>query len=634
MTQDRGAKGKRTLRVGVYDIGKTLGHGSFGKVKLATHSGTHEKVAMKFIKHHKFTTAQQLENCKREIEIMKLLNHPNIVQLMDVIERREDHTTFLIVEYVVGGELFDYIVANGVVKEKQARQFFRQIVSAVEFCHANLIVHRDLKPENLLLDANGNIKISDFGLSNMMEPGKLLDSFCGSPLYAAPEILMAERYVGPPVDVWSMGVILYALLCGHLPWSGDTQAEISHNSVRGIYDEPATLTPTVRDLIKKMLNPVPADRLTISEIRVHPWLNEGYTEPPPSLLPVRQPVFEVREDILGQLTSLGYKNIDECRKKILDNEQCQVVAAYHLLLDRLVDEEMAEIKKKLATKSQQNNRASDQTRERRASPTKVPKLAVIREDEPDEPADIAAVHQNRHDSKPRVERRASVIDGRAALTSSAPIHRPESRDNKHRGDRRQANPLASSTGAPPPQANQRWQNRRSSVAYGATEQATPRPSEQEQQAPTPYNLPQNYEHAHDRKLSLDSRSIAQQLASSNPEGQMASNPVAAMKLSSSSSVVLGPRVVKGVFKSSTTTSKIPEDAAKTVKKCLGMGDMFVKRRNPYAWLCFDEETGVKLQVEVCKILQLDLTGIHFKRISGDIWKYKALCNDLVNEMKF
>jgi len=217
MTKEQKTGCKRIQRIGSYDIGKTLGHGSFGKVKLATHIRTKEKVAIKFMRHHKFTTAQQLENSRREIDIMKLLNHPNIVKLIDVVDKNDEGTTFLIVEYVVGGELFDYIVANGVVKEKEARQFFRQIVSAVEYCHANLIVHRDLKPENLLLDADGNIKISDFGLSNMIEPGKLLDSFCGSPLYAAPEILLAERYVGPPVDVWSMGVILYALLCGHLP---------------------------------------------------------------------------------------------------------------------------------------------------------------------------------------------------------------------------------------------------------------------------------------------------------------------------------------------------------------------------------------------------------------------------------
>lgn len=655
MTREQKAPpAKRIQRIGSYDIGKTLGHGSFGKVKLATHCATKEKVAVKFFKHHKFTTAQQLENCNREIDIMKLLNHPNIVKLIDVVEKSQDGMTYLIVEYVVGGELFDYIVANGVVKEKEARRFFRQIVSAVEYCHANLIVHRDLKPENLLLDAGGNIKISDFGLSNVIEPGKLLDSFCGSPLYAAPEILLAERYVGPPVDVWSMGVILYALLCGHLPWSGDTQAEISHNSVRGIYEEPEALSRTVRDLIRKMLNPSPTERITIDDIRRHAWINETYTEPPPSLLTIRQPVHEVREEILFKLFSLGYRNKEENKRKILGNECCQVVAIYHLLLDRIVEEEMTEIKKKLLNSKpnqvQQNQQAKSvqhvivpaktpdivvDPRERRlSSPTKVPKMAVIPEDE--DAAKAGSWRRDKYDDKPE-ERRGSVADGRSVLTSSAPIPRPD----KPNGDKSHHRRTTPAPIAPvDPQAVPRWQHRRASVACPMEpDNRTPRPAitaSQQQHRPAPYIIPDHYEHANDgRKYSLDARAFAQQMAQETPAPMvtMANNPIVA-KLASSSSTVLGPRLVKGVFKSSTTTSRAPEDAAKTVKKCLGTSDMLFKRKNPYTFLCLDEESGVKMQVEVCKILQLDLTGIHFKRVSGDIWKYKALCNDLVCEMKF
>jgi len=317
-------KKKRTTHVGPYEIGKTLGNGSFGKVKLGTNVYTQEKVAIKFFRHKRCTSQQQQESSKREIEIMKLLNHPHIVRLIDVIESPEQGTTYLVVEYVSGGELFDYIVANGMVKEKEARKFMRQIISAVEYCHSSLIVHRDLKPENMLLDSNGNIKISDFGLSNMIEPGKLLDSFCGSPLYAAPEILLAERYVGPPVDVWSLGVILYAVLCGHLPWSGDNQAEISFHSTRGIYDEPSHLTSGARTLIRKMLTPNPKARLSIEQLRQHPWVNEGFADPPPSLLTVRAPVVEVKDVILNQLCSLGFTNREENSRKILQNECCQV----------------------------------------------------------------------------------------------------------------------------------------------------------------------------------------------------------------------------------------------------------------------------------------------------------------------
>jgi len=522
------------------------------------------------------------------------------------------------------------------------------------------------------LDADGNIKISDFGLSNCIEPGKLLDSFCGSPLYAAPEILLAERYVGPPVDVWSMGVILYALLCGHLPWCGDTQAEISHNSVRGIYDEPAGLSRSVRELIRKMLNPSPKDRITIEDIRLHPWINEGFKEPPPSLLEVRQPVFEVREEILHQLVSLGYKNLEDCRKKVLENELSQITATYHLLLDRLVDEEMLEIKKKLQRQSQQQQQQSNQqphnkisapnkvvtidsdAMERRlSSPTRavaISKLTAIPEDrESRELSSSVGDSSNPIIVKPRVgeQRRGSVaVDARSVLTSSLPIPRPEDKPARrvHAGT------------APPGVVNNynennqqqppaRWQHRRSSVACGSMEPVANKQPQlnvyhnqqnHHQQASQKQNSAHNrkFDDMHDdpsRKFSLDSRASTGQMA--REQGGDPSQPkTPTKKLSPSSSALLSPRLVKGVFKSSTTTSKSPDETVNTVKKSLKQGDLFVKRTSPYIFQCIDEESGVKFQLEVCKIQQLDLTGVHLKRICGDIWKYKALCNVLVNDM--
>jgi serine/threonine protein kinase len=166
------------------------------------------------------TLTTKTECIDREIKIMKLLDHPNIVKLYDIISHRDDKQTFLVLEYVARGELFDYIVANGRIREPESRKFWRQLISAVEYCHAFLVVHRDLKPSNLLLDDTGSIKITDFGLSNTMTPGKLFTTWCGSLYYSAPEIVEEKKYVGPAVDVWSCGVILYALLNGRLPWSG------------------------------------------------------------------------------------------------------------------------------------------------------------------------------------------------------------------------------------------------------------------------------------------------------------------------------------------------------------------------------------------------------------------------------
>mmetsp|Transcript_19611 Transcript_19611/g.14326 ORF Transcript_19611/g.14326 Transcript_19611/m.14326 type:complete len:170 (+) Transcript_19611:361-870(+) len=157
-----------------------------------------------------------VERVAREIHILKLIRHPNIIQLYEILENPTE--LYLIMEYASGGELFDYIVEKQRVKEKEACRFFQQIIDGVEYLHKLNIVHRDLKPENLLLDQNKNIKIVDFGLSNTYKTGETLATACGSPCYAAPEMIAGKRYFGGNVDIWSCGVILFALICGHLPF--------------------------------------------------------------------------------------------------------------------------------------------------------------------------------------------------------------------------------------------------------------------------------------------------------------------------------------------------------------------------------------------------------------------------------
>ncbi|XP_052352747.1 MAP/microtubule affinity-regulating kinase 3-like isoform X11 [Oncorhynchus keta] len=249
--------------VGNYRLLKTIGKGNFAKVKLARHILTGREVAIKIIDKTQLNP-NSLQKLFREVRIMKILNHPNIVKLFEVIET--ERTLYLVMEYASGGEVFDYLVAHGRMKEKEARAKFRQIVSAVQYCHQKHIVHRDLKAENLLLDADMNIKIADFGFSNEFTMGNKLDTFCGSPPYAAPELFQGKKYDGPEVDVWSLGVILYTLVSGSLPFDGQNLKELRERVLRGKYRIPFYMSTDCENLLKRFLVLNPAKRGTL-EVR-------------------------------------------------------------------------------------------------------------------------------------------------------------------------------------------------------------------------------------------------------------------------------------------------------------------------------------------------------------------------------
>ncbi|KAF2087659.1 Pkinase-domain-containing protein [Saccharata proteae CBS 121410] len=257
-------------RLGQYHIVKTLGEGSFGKVKLAVHAVSGQKVALKIIARKKLITRDMAGRIEREIQYLQLLRHPHIIKLYTVITTPTE--IIMVLEYA-GIELFDHIVQHGKMSEDKARKFFQQIVCAVEYCHRHKIVHRDLKPENLLLDENLNVKIADFGLSNIMTDGNFLKTSCGSPNYAAPEVISGKLYAGPEVDVWSCGVILYVLLCGKLPFDDEYIPALFKKIAQGNYTIPSYLSSGAVRLIKKMLVVNPVHRITITEIRQDPWFN-------------------------------------------------------------------------------------------------------------------------------------------------------------------------------------------------------------------------------------------------------------------------------------------------------------------------------------------------------------------------
>lgn len=262
-------------RLGQYDIVRTLGEGSFGKVKLATHKVSQQKVALKIISRSKLVTRDMAGRIEREIQYLTLLRHPHIIKLFTVITTPKE--IVMVLEYA-GGELFEYIVNHGRLPEDKARKFFQQIICAVEYCHRHKIVHRDLKPENLLLDESFNVKIADFGLSNIMTDGNFLKTSCGSPNYAAPEVISGKLYAGPEVDVWSCGVILYVLLTGRLPFDDEYIPSLFKKIQQGTYTVPAYLPKDAARLIKRMLQVNPVARISIQEIRQDPWFVKNLDE--------------------------------------------------------------------------------------------------------------------------------------------------------------------------------------------------------------------------------------------------------------------------------------------------------------------------------------------------------------------
>ena len=319
--------------VGNYEFIKTLGEGNFAKVKLARHAPTGLEVAIKIIDKSQLDE-KKLSKLYREVRIMKLLRHPHIVRLYEVIETKS--TLFLVMESASGGELYDYLVVHGRMKEKEARAKFRQILSAVYYCHQKRVIHRDLKAENLLLDANLDIKIADFGFSNLYDPDLKLDTFCGSPPYAAPELFQGRRYTGPEVDMWSLGVILYVLTTGCLPFDGKNLQEMRESVCRGKYRIPFYLSDPCEKLLRKFLIRDPFKRASLEILIDDPWLNEGYAEPlfpKESLLGGSQlNISSEDDDIVLRIMESKFKlDRNTIQKSLQDSVYDDVAAIYHLL---------------------------------------------------------------------------------------------------------------------------------------------------------------------------------------------------------------------------------------------------------------------------------------------------------------
>uniref|UniRef100_A0A3P9KQY0 non-specific serine/threonine protein kinase n=1 Tax=Oryzias latipes TaxID=8090 RepID=A0A3P9KQY0_ORYLA len=613
--------------IGQYRLLKTIGKGNFAKVKLARHVLTGKEVGKKCI----FLFLLQLF---REVRIMKLLNHPNIVKLFEVIET--DKTLYLVMEYASGGEVFDYLVAHGRMKEKEARAKFRQIVSAVQYCHQKCIVHRDLKAENLLLDAEMNIKIADFGFSNEFTLGNKLDTFCGSPPYAAPELFQGKKYDGPEVDVWSLGVILYTLVSGSLPFDGQNLKELRERVLRGKYRIPFYMSTDCENLLKKFLILNPSKRGSLEQIMRDRWMNVGYEEE--ELKPYIEPQPDYKDprrtDVMLQM---GYSQ-EEIKDSLVNQKYNEVMATY-LLLDYKNSEVQAvphtqllsfllktDVKKKaqLSRGGPGDSRPAAEDSGKKSlsgsSTTKVPASPLVSLDRKKSATpstnSILSTGTSRSRNSPLTDRatlgqgiqngkdsgapqRAPVASPSAHNISSAAVSdrtnfsRGGVRSTFHAGQQRGARDQQGSTytGGPasPSLSHGNSQARRTHGATGIFSKFT-------------------------------SKFVRKNLSFRFPRSQKDSAK---------------PRSLRFTWSMKTTSSMEPAEMMREIRKVLDSNNCDYDERERYMLLCTssDPHNFVQWEMEVCKLPRLSLNGVRFKRISGTSIAFKNIASKIANELK-
>ncbi|XP_054460386.1 maternal embryonic leucine zipper kinase [Anoplopoma fimbria] len=313
-----------------YEVYETIGSGGFAKVKLGRHILTGEKVAIKIM--NKKDLGDDLPRVKVEIDAMKNLSHQHICRLYQVIETSTQ--IFMVLEYCPGGELFDYIIAKDRLSEEETRVFFRQIVSAMAYVHSQGYAHRDLKPENLLIDEDQNLKLIDFGLCAKPKGGLgyELMTCCGSPAYAAPELIQGKSYIGSEADVWSMGVLLFALLCGYLPFDDDNCMVLYRKITRGKYDNPRWLSPGSVLLLNQMMQVDPKRRITVRQLLDHPWATKDYNSPVEWRS--RQPLGHIDEDCITEMAVNMKRSRGSTTELVKEWRYDQTTATYLLLLSK------------------------------------------------------------------------------------------------------------------------------------------------------------------------------------------------------------------------------------------------------------------------------------------------------------
>ncbi|XP_069594933.1 serine/threonine-protein kinase MARK2 isoform X7 [Ranitomeya imitator] len=679
--------------IGNYRLLKTIGKGNFAKVKLARHVLTGKEVAVKIIDKTQLNSSS-LQKLFREVRIMKVLNHPNIVKLFEVIETEK--TLYLVMEYASGGEVFDYLVAHGRMKEKEARAKFRQIVSAVQYCHQKFIVHRDLKAENLLLDSDMNIKIADFGFSNEFTFGNKLDTFCGSPPYAAPELFQGKKYDGPEVDVWSLGVILYTLVSGSLPFDGQNLKELRERVLRGKYRIPFYMSTDCENLLKKFLILNPSKRGTLEQIMRDRWMNVGHEDD--ELKPYIEPVPDYKDPKRTELmVTMGYTR-EEIQDSLINQKYNEVMATYLLLgyksseLDndnmtlkprpppditnstapspahkvhrsvsantkqrRLSDQVGPTIptsnsySKKTQSNNAENKRPDEERESGRKSGSTVrvppsPLSGLERKRTTPTPStnSVLSTGTNRSRNSPMLERAnlgpGSVQNGKdSAAPQRLPVASPSAHNISSAAPEKTNFPRGVSSRSTFHAGQLRQARDQQNSQFGGVTPASPSGNSQGRRGATGSIFSKFTSKFVRRNLSFrfprrnpNEPEGKDRVETTRPQLTVAEKDKDDLRDSK-------PRSLRFTWSMKTTSSMEPNEMMSEICKVLDANNCQHESQEKYMLLCVHGSPGhdsyVQWEMEVCKLPRLSLNGVRFKRISGTSMAFKNIASKIANELK-